>query len=90
MTYMCVLSAAIAIRHNRHIRMSALDKWLAPKALTKSLDLLADAAVLTFGIIMLWIGMRYALLIGSRGFLPACPPYRNSGSISPSRSQAYP
>ena len=72
MTYMCVLSAAIAIRHNRHIRMSALDKWL-PKALTKSLDLLADAAVLTFGIIMLWIGMRYALLIGSRGFFTSLP-----------------
>jgi len=60
MSYLAVLSAAIAIRHNAHIRMTAFDRYL-PKNLVKTLDLLADVAVIALGFVMLVIGRRYAL-----------------------------
>lgn len=41
MSYMAVLSAALAIRRGSHIRMTALDGFL-PKGLLKFLDILAD------------------------------------------------
>ena len=59
MSYMAVLSAALAIRRNAHIRMTAFDRFLPPVVL-KVLDLVADAAVLAFGIIMLTVGWKYA------------------------------
>ena len=45
MSYMAVLSAALAIRRGAHIRMTALDRYL-PEGLLKILDILADVAVL--------------------------------------------
>ena len=66
MTYMAVLSAALAIRRGAHIRMSALDRYLPPKLLI-SLDLLADIAVMALGVVMIVFGFRYALGIGSKG-----------------------
>lgn len=64
MSYMAVLSAAIAIRHEKHIRMDAFDPFL-PKALLLTLNILSDLAVLILGVIMLTIGMKYANGLGS-------------------------
>lgn len=66
MSYMAVLSAALAIRHEKHIRMDAFDVYL-PAKLKLGLDILADVAVLVLGVIMLVIGWQYASTIGSRG-----------------------
>ena len=56
MSYMAVLSAAIAIRHKEHIRMDAFDRYI-PKPVLHFLNILADVAVLALGIIMLVIGL---------------------------------
>lgn len=72
MSYMAVLSAALAIRRGSHIRMTALDRYLPEKAI-QFLDLLADIAVLAFGVIMLVTGWQYASTIGSRGNYVSMP-----------------
>jgi TRAP-type C4-dicarboxylate transport system permease small subunit len=72
MAYMAVLSAAIALRHHRHIRMSAFDKWL-PKTLVRVLDLLADVCVMAFGVFMVVLGFKYAFTLGSNGFYISIP-----------------
>jgi TRAP-type C4-dicarboxylate transport system permease small subunit len=72
MTYMAVLSAALAIRRGAHIRMSALDKYL-PKVLINSLDLFADLAVSALAVVMIVVGMKYALGIGSKGTYISMP-----------------
>jgi TRAP-type transport system small permease protein len=72
MAYMAVLSAAIALRNGTHIRMTALDRYL-PKKLLYSLELLADAAVLFFALIMLTQGMKYSVGLGSKGFYTSIP-----------------
>lgn len=66
MSYMAVLSAALAIRRGAHIRMTALDRYL-PNGLLKALDILADFAVLVLAVIMLIQGWTYAITIGSKG-----------------------
>ncbi len=66
MAYMAVLSAALAIRRDAHIRMTSFDRFL-PKTVLKILDLVADVAVFAFGIIMLTVGLKYAINIGSKG-----------------------
>ena len=66
MSYMAVLSAALAIRHEKHIRMDAFDVFL-PKKLLLVLDIVADVAVLILGVIMLVSGWKYAYTIGARG-----------------------
>ncbi len=72
MSYMAVLSAALAIRRGAHIRMTAFDPYL-PKIAVKLLDILADAAVLALGIIMLVCGWNYASTLGGRGFYVSMP-----------------
>lgn len=72
MSYMAVLSAALAIRRGSHIRMTALDRYL-PKNLVKALDVLSDAAVMALGIIMLVVGWQYAVTLGSRGYYVSLP-----------------
>lgn len=72
MSYMAVLSAALAIRRGSHIRMTAFDAYL-PKGLVKFLDILADVAVLALGIIMLVYGRNYASTLGGRGFYVSMP-----------------
>lgn len=72
MSYMAVLSAALAIRRGSHIRMTAFDAYL-PKGLVKFLDILADVAVLALGIIMLVYGWNYAYTLGGRGFYVSMP-----------------
>ena len=72
MAYMAVLSAALAIRRGSHIRMTAFDKYL-PKRVIKFLDILSDIAVLSLGLIMLFVGWRYATTLGGRGFYVSIP-----------------
>ena len=66
MSYMAVLSAALAIRRGAHIRMTALDRYM-PEGLLKILDILADVAVLGLAVIMMVQGWAYAINIGSKG-----------------------
>ena len=66
MSYMAVLSAALAIRRNAHIRMTALDRFL-PKAVVKFLDILNDLLVFVLAFIMVTVAWRYATTIGSKG-----------------------
>lgn len=72
MAYMAVLSAALAIRRNAHIRMTALDDYL-PKKAVKMLDILSDAAVLVLAVIMIVVGWKYAHGIGSKGTYVSMP-----------------
>ncbi len=72
MSYMAVLSAALAIRRGTHIRMTALDQYI-PKGILKFLDILADVCVLILAFVMLIVGWRYAQQIGSRGAYVSMP-----------------
>ena len=72
MSYMAVLSAALAIRRGAHIRMTAFDRYLSPKLLGV-LDILADVAVLALGVIMLVEGWRYCTTLGGRGTYISMP-----------------
>ncbi len=72
MSYMAVLSAALAIRRGAHIRMTAFDRYL-PDSVLKFLDILADIMVFAFAIIMLAVGTQYASTIGSKGTYVSMP-----------------
>jgi TRAP-type C4-dicarboxylate transport system permease small subunit len=72
MSYMAVLSAALAIRRGAHIRMTAFDIYL-PKALIRFLDILADVCVFALGVIMVVVGWRYANTIGAKGTYVSMP-----------------
>ncbi|PHV69793.1 C4-dicarboxylate ABC transporter permease [Sporanaerobium hydrogeniformans] len=72
MAYMAVLSAALAIRRNAHIRMTAFDKYL-PKKFVKTLDIIADVAVLALAVVMLVVGWNYAMQIGAKGSYVSMP-----------------
>lgn len=67
MSYMAVLSAALAIRHKAHIRMDVFDPML-PKKVVNVSNVICDVGVLILGIIMLVEGWTYASTLGSRGF----------------------
>ena len=70
--YMTVLSAALAIRKKAHIRMTAFDKFL-PKRLIIFLDILSDIAVLVLAVVMIVVGWKYSVQIGSRGSYVSMP-----------------
>ena len=72
MSYMAVLSAALAIRRGAHIRMTAFDRYLPKKLLTVS-DLIADAAVMVLAVVMLVVGMQYATGIGAKATYVSLP-----------------
>lgn len=72
MAYMAVLSAALAIRRGAHIRMTAFDSYL-PKAMITFLDILSDLAVLALAVIMITVGWKYAIGIGSKGTYVSMP-----------------
>ncbi|MCR4763247.1 MAG: TRAP transporter small permease [Lachnospiraceae bacterium] len=72
MSYMAVLSAALAIRKKSHIRMTAFDKYL-PEAALKALDILADVAVFVLAVIMITTGWQFATTIGGRGTYVSIP-----------------
>ena len=72
MAYMAVLSAALAIKRGAHIRMTALDVYM-PKNVVKSLDVIADVAVMILGFIMLIVGWKYAAGILALGTYVSMP-----------------
>ena len=72
MSYMAVLSAALAIRRNAHIRMTALDQYL-PKNAIRCLDILADIAVMALAFVMIVVGWSYARNIGAKGTYVSMP-----------------
>ncbi len=72
MCYMAVLSASLAIRRNAHIRMTTFDKNLGPKV-CHVLDLVADLAVMALALVMLIVGMQFALKIGAKGMYISLP-----------------
>lgn len=72
MAYMAVISAALALRRNAHIRMTALDAYL-PKRVVQTLDVIADLAVIAFALIMIGEGWKYCIGIGSKGFYTSLP-----------------
>lgn len=72
MSYMAVLSAALAIKRNAHIRMTAFDRYLPEKAII-TLDLIADLAVLALAIVMLTTGWSYATGLGAKGTFISMP-----------------
>ncbi len=57
MVYLAVLSAALAIRTNSHIRMTAFDKFL-PKKLVMTSDVITDLLVMALGVVMLIYGWQ--------------------------------
>ena len=72
MTYMAVLSAALAIRRNAHIRMTAFDNFL-PKPFIVLTDFISDIAIVILAVIMIRIGWQYATGLGSKGFFTSIP-----------------
>ncbi|MDW5299358.1 MAG: TRAP transporter small permease [Sedimentibacter sp.] len=72
MAYMAVLSAALAIRRNAHIRMTAFDRYL-PKKIIITLDIIADVAVLALAVVMIVVGWKYSIQIGSKGSYVSMP-----------------
>ncbi|MBP3277584.1 MAG: TRAP transporter small permease [Butyrivibrio sp.] len=72
MSYMAVLSAALAIRRGAHIRMTALDVYL-PKTIIKILDLLADAFIMVLAFVMLIVGWQYATTLGAKASYVSLP-----------------
>lgn len=72
MSYMAVLSAALAIRRGAHIRMTAFDRYL-PKGAIIFLDILADVCVLILAFVMLIVGWKYATGIGAKGTYVSMP-----------------
>ena len=72
MIYMSFLSAALAIRKQNHIRMTSLDPYL-PVKLCQVLDLVADLLITGFAIVMVVMGFRYSVTIGSRASYVSLP-----------------
>lgn len=72
MSYMAVLSAALALRRGTHIRMSVFDRYL-PKRLILALDFLSDIAVFVLAYVMLTVGWQYAMTIGAKGTYTSMP-----------------
>lgn len=72
MAYMTVLSGALAIRRRAHIRMTAFDKFLPEKLVTIS-DVISDIAVLVLAIVLIVVGWRYSVDIGSKGSYVSMP-----------------
>lgn len=72
MSYMAVLSAALAIRRGAHIRMTALDKYI-PKPVLLFLDILSDICVLILAFVMITVGWKYAAGLGAKGTYVSMP-----------------
>lgn len=72
MSYMAVLSASLAIRHGAHIRMTAFDRYL-PKNVIKFSDLICDMGVLILALIMIFVGWKYCVGLGSKGTYISMP-----------------
>lgn len=72
MSYMAVLSAALAIRKGSHIRMTAFDQYL-PKKLLIALDILADIMVMVLAVVMIVVGWKYSSGLGAKASYISMP-----------------
>lgn len=72
MAYMAVLSAALAIRRNAHIRMDVFDRYI-PKKVLLFLDILSDVGVLVLAVVMIVVGWKYSVQLGARGSYVSMP-----------------
>ena len=72
MIYMAMLSAALGLRRNAHIRMTVFDRLL-PKATVKALDLFGCVAVLAFALAMVYYGWNFAVTMGMKGAYASMP-----------------
>lgn len=72
MAYMTVLSGALAIRRRAHIRVTAFDKFL-PERLVVISDVISDIAVLALAIVLIVVGWKYSVEIGSKGSYVSMP-----------------
>lgn len=72
MSYMAVLSAALAIRRDAHIRLSAFDRYLSEKLLNV-LNLISDISITVFAVIMLIVGWKYSTTLGARASYISLP-----------------
>jgi len=72
MAYMAVLSAALAIRQDSHIRITVFDRYLPKKMIVIS-DLIIDIALLILAIIMIVEGWKFSWDVGLLGFYISLP-----------------
>lgn len=72
MSYMAVLSAALAIRRGAHIRMTVFDRYM-PKGVILFLDILADVCVLILAFVMIIVGWKYAAGLGAKATYVSMP-----------------
>ena len=72
MAYMAVLSAALAIRRNAHIRMTAFDRYL-PEKVILVLDILSDIMVLILAVVMITVGWKFATGLGAKSTYVSMP-----------------
>lgn len=72
MIYMAMLSAAIGLRKNAHIRMTALDKVMS-KNMVWALDIFGCLVVTAFAVVMCTEGWKFALNVGGKGYYASMP-----------------
>lgn len=63
MVYMSLISAALAIRKDTHIRMSIID-FLAPKNVVCVMRAAAQVCIFFFGVFMIVYGWQFSMLAG--------------------------
>lgn len=72
MIYMALISAALAVHRECHIRMTALDTYL-PSVVVRILDVFGDLVVLAFAGIMTFVGAKYAVNVGKNSMYTSMP-----------------
>ncbi|MDF2614641.1 MAG: hypothetical protein K0S71_2427 [Clostridia bacterium] len=68
LVWMCILSSALAVRDDSHLRMSIIDDFLSKKSLL-FLDYLTMAVTAVFGIFMIYAGTQLTML-ASKNIMP--------------------
>ncbi len=61
MVYMSLVSAALAIRRDTHIRMQIID-FVAPKSVVNAMRIAAQIGIFLFGVFMIRYGWQFSLL----------------------------
>lgn len=68
LVWMCILSSALSVRDDSHLRMSIIDNFLSKRSLL-FLDYLTMAVTGVFGIFMIYAGVQLTLL-ASKNIMP--------------------
>ena len=68
MVYMSLVSAALAIRKDTHIRMMVID-FIAPKWLVSILRCLAQIGIFVFGLFMIYYGWEFIVRVARRNVM---------------------